>query len=192
MTGVVDTRTLGKPKSFTGQPSEWTTWQFTMKAFACAAHLKMKDVFDVATPTGLDPIPNSDMSQELQALSAQLYYMLVMMLNDQALETVRKLSEGVEAEVWRELLWEYELGVGMRYGAMSQSLKRFGAHDETSLAREIEFFERDVSKHEQPSSDLISDTIKRGIVCGGMAYEGLEQHIDLSLAGRDHQLQPGA
>ena len=32
-TGVIDTRTLGKPKTFTGQPSEWTTWQFTFKAF---------------------------------------------------------------------------------------------------------------------------------------------------------------
>ena len=34
--GVIDTRTLGKPKSFSGQASEWTTWQFTFKAFACA------------------------------------------------------------------------------------------------------------------------------------------------------------
>ena len=153
-----------------------------MKAFACAAHPKVKDVFDLATPTGLDPIANSDMSKELQALSAQLYHVLVMMLNDQALETVRNSPEGVEAEVWRELLCEYELGVCMRYGAMSQSLKRFGAHDETGLAREIEFFERDVSKHEQPSSDLISDTIERGIVCGGMAYEGMKQHIDLGIS----------
>ena len=28
---VIDTRTLGKAKSFTGQSSEWTTWQFTFK-----------------------------------------------------------------------------------------------------------------------------------------------------------------
>ena len=29
--GVIDTRTLGKPKTFTGQPAVWTTWQFTFK-----------------------------------------------------------------------------------------------------------------------------------------------------------------
>ena len=39
-TGVIDTRTLGKPKTFTGQPAERTTWQFTFKAFACATHAK--------------------------------------------------------------------------------------------------------------------------------------------------------
>ena len=88
---------------------------------------------------------NRDVTVELQSLSTQLYYMLVMMLSDQALlEIVRHSPEGVGAEVWRKLLWEYEPGVGTRYGAMLQSLlkRRFGEHDETDLAREIESSER--------------------------------------------------
>ena len=59
---------------------------------------------------------------------------------------------------------------------------RFGEHDETDLAREIESFERDISKYEQQSSDLISDAIKHGIVCGGMAHQGLKQHIYLRVS----------
>ena len=182
--GVIDTRTLGKPKSFSGQTSEWTTWQFTFKAFACAVHPKMKEVFDLATQKGVDPVNASDITGELQSLSTQLYYMLVMMLSDQAQEIVRNSPESIGAEVWRKLLWEYEPGVGIRYGAMLQSLlkRRFGEHDETDLAREIESFERDISKYEQQSNDLISDAIKHGIVCGGMAHQGLEQHIDLSIS----------
>ena len=116
---------------------------------------------------------------------------------------VRNSPEGNGAEVWRKLLWEYELGVGIRYGAMLESLlkRRFGEHDETDLAREIESFERDISQYEQQSSDLISDAIKRGIVCGGMAHSGLEQHIDLSISrlamyqtlrDENHQLQQSA
>ena len=66
--GVIDTRTLGKPKSFTGQTAEWTTWQFTFKAFACAAHPKMKEVFDLATRKGSDAV-NGDMTAELQSLN---------------------------------------------------------------------------------------------------------------------------
>ena len=106
-----------------------------------------------------------------------------MMLSDQALEIVWK-SLGVGAEVWRKLLWECESGVGIRYGAMLQSLlkRRFGEHDETDLSREIESFERDISKYEQQSSDLFSDAIKHGIVCGGMAHQGLKQLIDLSIS----------
>ena len=48
--------------------------------------------------------------------------------------------------------------------------------------REIESFERDVSKYEQQSNDLIRDAMKHGIVCGGMAHQGLKHHIDLSIS----------
>ena len=183
-TGVIDTRTLGKPRTFTGQPAEWTTRQFTFKAFACATHARMRDVFELATRKGSDLVINSDMTVELQSLSTKLYYMLVMMLSDQALEIVRNSPQGVGAEVWRKLLLKYEPGVGIRYGAMLQSLlkRQFGEHDETDLAREIESFERDISKSEQQSSDLISDAIKHGIVCGGMAHQGLKHHIDLRIS----------
>ena len=74
----------------------------------------MRDVFELATRIGSDPVINSDMTVELQSLSTQLYYMLVMMLSDQAPEIVRNSPEGVDAEVWRKLLWEYEPGVGIR------------------------------------------------------------------------------
>ena len=45
----------------------------------------------------------------------------------------------------------------------------------------FESLERDISKYEQQSRDLISDAIKHGIVCGGMAHQGLKQHMDLSI-----------
>ena len=98
--GVIDTHTLGKSKSFSGQTPEWTTWQCTFNAFVCAVHLKMRDVFDLGTRKGADPVNASDIA------STQLNYMLVMMLSDQAQEIVRNSPEGVGAEVWRKLLWE--------------------------------------------------------------------------------------
>ena len=110
--------------------------------------------------------------------------MLVMMLSDQAQEMFGTLLKVLGAEVWRKLLWEDEPGVVVKYGAMLRSLltRRFGEHDETDLALEIESFERDISKYEQQSGDLISDVIKHGIVCEGMAHQGLKQHIDLSIS----------
>ena len=132
--GVIDTRTLGKPKSFSGQTSEWTTWQFTFKAFACAVHPKMKEVFDLATRKGADPANASDITGELQSLSTQLSFLLVTMLSDQAQEIVRTSLEGID---WCRSVAQVSLGIrtwsGSRYGAMLQSLlkRRFGEHDET-------------------------------------------------------------
>ena len=115
------------------------------------------------------------MTVDLQSLSTQLYHMLVMMLSDQALEIVRNSPGVVGAEVWRKLLWEHEPGVGIRYGAMWQSLSErlFGEHDETDLARGIGSFEREISKYEQQSNNLISDAIKHGTVCGSVTPQGL-------------------
>ena len=45
-----------------------------------------------------------------------------MMLNDQLQEIVWISPKGVGAVVRRKLLREYEPGVGIRYGAMLQSL----------------------------------------------------------------------
>ena len=107
-----------------------------------------------------EPVVHSDMTAELQSLSAQVYYMLVMMLSDHTLEIVRNSPEGNGAEVWRKLLWDYESGVSIGYGAMLQSplKRRFGEqHDETDLAWEIESLEREISKYEQQSSDLICE-----------------------------------
>ena len=105
--GVIDTRTHGKPKSVTGQTAEWTTWQFTFKAFACAAHPKMKEVFDLSTRKGADLVVNSDMTVELQLFITQLYYVLVMMPSDQAQEIVRNSPE----RCWYRSVAQVALGV---------------------------------------------------------------------------------
>ena len=95
-----------------------------------------------------------------------------------ARDDARRSSSGdcteLSSRQWCRSVAQVALGVRtwrcVRYGAMLQSLlkRRFGEHDDR----------RDISKYEQQSSDLISDAIKHGIVCGDMAHPGLKQHID--------------
>ena len=54
----------------------------------------MQEVFDLATRKGSELVVNSDMTAEVQSLSTQLYYMLVMMFNGQGLEICTELSGG--------------------------------------------------------------------------------------------------
>ena len=58
----------------------------------CVCDARVRDVLELATRKGSDPVINSDMTVELQSLSTQLYYMLVMMLSDKALKICSKLS----------------------------------------------------------------------------------------------------
>ena len=129
VTGVI-TRARLVSRSLSRGSHRWTTCQFALKGFACAAHPKMKDVFDLATQTGSDPIATSDVPGAAGA--EKLHTMLVMMLNDQAFEIVQISLEGGGGGVAQAAV-----GVSIRYGAMLQSLlkRRFGEHDETDLAR---------------------------------------------------------
>ena len=58
------------------------------------------------------------------------------------------------------------------------------------LAQEIESFERDIPKYEQQSSDLISDAIKHGIMCGDMAHQGLNSTSMSVSVDCQHTRQP--
>ena len=55
--------------------------------------------------------------------------------------------------------------------------RRFGEHDETDLARETESFERNISKYEQQSSDVISDAIIGLSISRLSTYKSLRDEI---------------
>ena len=92
-------------------------------------------VFDLATRKGSDLVVNSDMDSGV----AITKYTVVLHTRDDAQRSsfgdCAELPQGIGAELWRQLLREYEPGVDIRYGAMLQSLlkRRFGELDETDL-----------------------------------------------------------
>ena len=86
VTGVIDTRTLGKRRSLRGTSLEADDLAVYFQGCCVGRSPRMKDAFDLATMKGPDPITNNDMTQSLQTLSTQLFYTLVMMLNEQAVE----------------------------------------------------------------------------------------------------------
>ena len=180
---MIDTRSLGKPRDFNGTATEWQEWQFVLKAYAFAVNPMMKHVMESAAALQDQPADHSQMSDEERRTSTQLYYMLVLLCKDRALDSVRNAPEGNGAEAWRRLMWEFEPGVGVRYGAILQGLlrRKFGENSETDLAREIEAFDREVSKYELQSGDKLSDAVKHGILAGGMMNTRLREHIDLNM-----------
>ena len=66
--------------------------------------IRVRSASEDETRKGSELVVNSDITAELQSLSTQLYYMLVVMVSDQALEIVRDSPEGNDPEVWRKLL----------------------------------------------------------------------------------------
>ena len=95
---VVDTRTLGKPKTFGGAREQWLEFRFVFEAFAAAAHPGMDDLMRRAEISGSVRVDLTTMSDEQENLGKQLYYMLVLLVSDDALRLVRTVEKGNGAE----------------------------------------------------------------------------------------------
>ena len=115
---------MTKPTVFTGAMEQWADWSFVFKAYCAAINPRMTEMMLFAQ-NSKDVVVMNNLTDH--QLTSQLYYMLVLLAKDRALELVRNSPEGNGAEVWRRLLWEYEPGVGVRYGAILQGLLRLSS-----------------------------------------------------------------
>ena len=130
---LVDTRTLGKPSSFSGEleangkPSEgapWTQWSFTFRAFAAAVSPRMKELMVDAGSRSDQPqaLDNSVLNAEDAALSNQLYYALTLLCKGRALSIVQRVPEGGGCEAWRQMHHEFEPKLPTRFQGMLQTI----------------------------------------------------------------------
>ena len=97
---LVDMPVLGKPANFSGDRESWRSWSFTVKAFAAALSPDLRQLMDAASATP-NNIQNAAMTADEQKWSRQLYYMMSLTTNGEALRRLQHVAEGEGAEAWR-------------------------------------------------------------------------------------------
>ena len=78
-TGLVDTRLLGKPRSFDGSEESWAGFAVIMKAYIGAISPDLLTSM-VAAEAEANPIAQSLLDAASQQRSTQLYFILVLLL----------------------------------------------------------------------------------------------------------------
>ena len=104
--GVVDTRVIGKPDQFDGDPMKYANWSFKLRSYLGAVDPRYQQE-STTTETSSTPRLNATLGSEESALS-QMYYILVMTTVGAALEKCHnaRVNEGFEA--WRQFVMEWE------------------------------------------------------------------------------------
>ena len=104
--GVVDTRVIGKPDQFDGDPMKYADWSFKLRSYLGAVDQRYQEEL-MKTESSSTPRLNANLGSEESALSTQRYYILVMTTAGAALDKCHNagVNEGVEA--WREFLMEW-------------------------------------------------------------------------------------
>ncbi len=83
-TEIVDIRLLSKPKNFSGKHDEWAAWAFKIKTYLGAPDGVLLKAIDAAEADVLC----ARLTPEVQERNRKLYYVLMLLLDDQALKDV--------------------------------------------------------------------------------------------------------
>ena len=171
---LIDTRTLGKPETFKGDANEFSDWQFVFKSYMSCVNPLFAELLERVESSKV-PVPNRFLSQGERALSTQLYYVLVMLLRNRALDIAYNagVAEGLEA--YRRLHQQYHPKVASRYvGSLSAILAtRFGS----DIEAELESFDKVVRRYEMESGKTIDDEMLLGIVIHGLQDQATRDHL---------------
>ena len=104
---LVDTRTLGKPPSFTGRVEDWMMWSFKFESWASllppvAEGSTVEQALEWCTTVEEDGLAVAQMNPNAVLASRNVYYMLTQSLDDRAVAILRRApkrgrAHGVEA-----------------------------------------------------------------------------------------------
>jgi hypothetical protein len=105
--GVVDTRVIGKPEQYSGDPMKFADWSFKMRAYLGAVDQRYQTELQTTESSSVAML-NATMTQEQVGLSTQLYYILVMTTSGPALDKCHNAGVNEGFEAWRQFVLEWE------------------------------------------------------------------------------------
>ena len=176
-TSLVDTRQLGKPKSFDGGAG-WKDWSVVFRSYACACSAPLGLLLE-RTERSAGPMLNATLTQSDASCSTQPYYMLVMLCKGTAL--TRGVNAGAQEglEAWRCLVLHHEPTSLTRSAGLLQELLDFSF--EGGTAAQMAQFDRDIDRYEK-ASETFPQNIRVGVALRMLQDGPLKQHLVLSSA----------
>ena len=178
--GVVDTRLLGKPKSFDGSTDSWRQFKFTFLGYAGAVDSRLKQVMIESEVLPEASITNSALPARDQRVSTQLYYMLVLLLEGSAQRLLEHAGDGEGLLSWRRLVAEYEPATaGRETSVLLEVLAQTFKGDVRGSFDEVEV---KIRRYERSCNEVLSDRVKIAVVQKGIEDEDLRRQRSIIMA----------
>ena len=150
-TSLVDTRSIGKAPSFSGEHKEWHDWSFQFTAYMGSANARAIDALKAAA-TREQIITNEDlhiMGDEYVEMSTQLYFGLAMLCKGAALTTIKNVTGNNGLDAWRALCALYDPGSrGRQRVRMQQLLQPRKPEQVAQTVEAVERWEYDIREYE--------------------------------------------
>ena len=175
---LVDTRLLGKPKTFSGDNASWRNWRFIFQSYVAALSTQMRDLMDRATAAHADQeCLNVNAGTTGQSLSSQLYYILVMSCEGPALRTLERAGDGEGALAWRWMVAEHEPNTAGRHATLLLEILAFSFTEDTRGS--LDSLDLLITKYEQMTNDFLAEALKVALVQRSVRDPEIRSHLIL-------------
>ena len=172
--GVVDTRVIGKPDQFKGDPMKYADWSFNLRSYLGAVDQRYQEEL-MKTESSSTPRLNANLWSEESALSTQMYYILVMTTAGAALDKCHNAGVNEGFEAWRQFGMEWEPKLRTRYVGLLMNVLGYRFRDD--IPTKLAAFERTVHDYENQSTKTVDDDIKIGVTMLGMEDMRVKEHL---------------
>ena len=162
---LVDTRLIGKPQSYDGDPTKLADWSLVMKSYMSALNPAYQDVF-LNIEASQVPMRNANLDPENSALSTQLYYVLVMLCAGPALNKCYNARTGEGYETCRQFVVQWAPKLASRFVGLLMQLMSF--QFDGDLVYRIGQFEWLCCDYGSQSGKRVEDDTKVGAMLLGM------------------------
>ena len=110
---LVDTRSLGRPDVFYGEPNKWRDWAFQLKIYLMAVNSQFTQALEriESSPVMLS---NASLSPRSREMSTQMYYVLAMLSKARAQDKLQLVPQGEGYRAWHQFVSDYDPKVKTR------------------------------------------------------------------------------
>ena len=113
-------------------------------------------------------LDNNDLTPGAAGWSRQLFYMLTLSVQGEALRRLENIPEGQGAEAWRAMCDHYEPKRPARYLGMLRQLISFDFGDLSCVVDRIEQFRLLIRRYADQSGEDVPDNVLQAAFAGGI------------------------
>ncbi|CAK0839184.1 unnamed protein product [Prorocentrum cordatum] len=174
---LIDTRVLGKPRDFNGEPGTRRGWSTISRAYASACEPALMDLME-NTEHSDKPALNAALPEERVRRSSQLYHALVMLNKGLSLDRIVSAGANEGLETWRTLIAFHGPQSRTRAAGLLQELLSWDF--EGDVPSKLISFDTNAKRYEQAVSTEFPDEIKIGTLVRSLKEGPLRHHLLLN------------
>ena len=173
--GVVDTRSLEKPRSFDDATDNWTQSKFTFLSYTGAVDARPKQAMIESEVLQESALMDSVLAARDQQVSTQLHYMLVPLLDGPAQRLLEHARDGEGLLSRDRLVAEYDLTTAGR--KTSLLLKVLAQTFKGNVRGSLDEFEMKIRTYERSCREVLPDWVKIEVVQMSPEDNDLSRHL---------------